>query len=76
MLRVCNPFVVLVPPCWGLDNAPVRQKVSALCGLPRRNSGAKPQCGASLSSHLCVNAPWRVRLFQECRKCWGVCVYL
>lgn len=32
------------------------QKVSALCCLPGRSLGAKPQHGASLCSHLCVNA--------------------
>ena len=63
MLGVCKLFAVLVPPCWGLDNAAVGQKVSALCGLPRGSSGAKPQRGSSLSSHSCVNAPWGVWAF-------------
>lgn len=58
--KLCSEFVSHLL-CWfphavGLDNAAVRQKVSALCDLPRRSSGAKLQHGTSLFSHLCVNA--------------------
>lgn len=76
MLRVWKPFAVLGPPRWGLDNAAVRQKVSALCGLPGRSSGAKPQRGTSLSSHLCVNAPgggWTLPLVQGMLVCAFIC---
>lgn len=39
-----------------LDNTAVRQKVSALCCLPRGSLGARFQHGGSLSCHLCINA--------------------
>lgn len=59
--KLCSGFVnhlfCLFSHAVGLDNAAVGQKVPALHELPRRGSGAKPQHGASLSSHLCVNAP-------------------
>lgn len=41
----------------GLENTDVRQKVAALYSLSQKSSGARPQCGASLSSIFCVNAP-------------------
>lgn len=58
--KLCSGFVSRLL-CWfpravGLDNAAVAQKVSALCCWPGRSLGAKPQRGASLSSHLCANA--------------------
>lgn len=59
--KLCSGFVnhllCRFPHAVGLDNAAVGQKVSALCSLPWRSSGARPQHDARLSGHSCVNVP-------------------
>lgn len=76
MLRFVNHLPCWFPHAVGLDNAAVRQKVSASCGLPWRSSGAKAQRGTSLSSHACVNPLRWVWVFPLVRGRWAVCVFV